>query len=208
MALSRARLFSSVYIQGDAATGKTHLGVYVIGKVRDEGRCARLISGPSLVQWFAHEVTAEPLLPGEVVVLDDADLHLESAQDNNQAELFIDLVERVLAVAGTLVLCGQAAWESLRCSPQAKSRLAAGMALSIGAPDESALDGILDAIAKQRGLALSEAKRAFLLRRIVRTVPGLVECVARVAEGSVDSIRASTSFGALSEALTSGRTKE
>jgi chromosomal replication initiation ATPase DnaA len=166
-----------------------------------------MISGVEFSEWVATSLPHEPLLPGELVIVDDADTHLESASAKREEGLFVDLVERVSAVSGTLVLLGQKASESLRCSNQARSRLAAGMALSLGDPEEEVLDSILDSVAKQRGLALSEAKRGYLLRRVGRTVLGLVECVARVEEGALDSVGTSTSFEILSEAVAQGRTK-
>jgi DnaA family protein len=207
MTISRKKIFSSIYIQGAPATGKTHLGVYLVGAVRQEGRSARMISGAELSDWLGSVLPHEPLLPGELVILDDADSHLESASAKKEEGLFVDLVERVSAVSGILVLLGQKHPESLRCSQQARSRLAAGMVLSLGDPAEESLDTILDSVAKQRGLALSEAKRGYLLRRVGRTVSGLVECVARVEEGALDSVSTSTSFEVLSEAVAYGRPK-
>lgn len=207
MTLSRKKIFSSVYIQGAQATGKTHLGVYLVGAVRQEGRCARLISSSEFSEWAANTLPHDPLLPGELVVLDDADVHLESARAKKEEGIFVDLVERVNAISGTLVLLGQKAPESLRCSKQAGSRLAAGMVFSVSEPEEELLNAILDSIAKQRGLALSEAKRGYLLRRVGRSVPGLVECVARVEEGALDSVHSSTSFEVLSGAVAHGRVR-
>ena len=56
-------------------------------------------------------------------------------------------------------------------------------------------------ITKQRGLKLTEGKRSYILRRVPRVIPALVECIERLEEGN-DFTEASTSFHLLSEALT------
>jgi DnaA family protein len=200
LALSSKSRFSLVYVQGAAQTGKTHLGVHLVGKVRDAGRAARLIAGPELAEWFAKDLPTDPIHPRELVVLDDADLHLEGAKKQREEGLFVDLAERVFAAAGTLVLLGAKQPEAVSCSKQAKSRLVAGMHLVMGDPQDDVLDTILDAITKQRGLLLTESKRGFILRRVVRTVPALVDCVNRLEETG-EGAPLSTSFNLLAEAV-------
>lgn len=200
LALSSKNRFSLVYVQGSAHTGKTHFGVHLVGKVRDAGRAARLIAGPELADWFSRDLPIDPICPQELVVLDDADLHLEGAKKQREEGLFVDLAERVFTASGTLVLLGAQPPEAVRCSKQAKSRLVSGMHLVMGDPQDEVLDTILDAITKQRGLLLTESKRGFILRRVVRTVPALVDCVNRLEETG-EGATLSTSFNLLAEAV-------
>jgi chromosomal replication initiation ATPase DnaA len=161
---------------------------------------ARLIGGTELASWFSDELPSDPIHPHELVVLDDADLHLEGAKRDQTEGLFVDLAERVFAASGTFVLLGLKKPEAVACSRQAQSRLAAGMHLVIGEPQEEALDQILDVISKQRGLLLRGSKRDFILRRVIRTVPALVECMKRL-EATGEGASLSTSFGLLAGAV-------
>jgi chromosomal replication initiation ATPase DnaA len=112
----------------------------------------------------------------------------------------VDVVERLANADGTLVLLGSKLPEQIACAPQCKSRLSAGLHVAIGSPQDADLDTLLDLITKQRGLQLKESKRSYLLRRVTRTLPALVECVDKLDEGT-ELGSSSTSFQALSGAL-------
>jgi chromosomal replication initiation ATPase DnaA len=67
-------------------------------------------------------------------------------------------------------------------------------------PADAELDSLLNLITKQRGLQLSDSKRTYILRRVSRTLPALVECVEKVEEtGDFSSSR--TSYTVLADAL-------
>jgi DnaA family protein len=151
-----------------------------------------------LAAWFSEELPGAPIHPWELVVIDDADLCLG---EGGCQGILVDLIERISRQKGSLVLIGAADPEAIATSPQLRSRLNAGLYLAIEGPKEKELDPLLDVIAKQRGLQLSESKRAYLLKRVERTIPALVTCVERVEDGASLG-DASTSFHKLSEALT------
>ena len=93
----------------------------------------------------------------------------------------------------------------MQCDDHIMSRLRAAVELRISKPAEKDLDSLLLTVAKQHGLFLSETKRSYILKRADRSIPGLVACVRKIAEGR-DEISAlanwtSTSFTVLSEAL-------
>jgi chromosomal replication initiation ATPase DnaA len=196
--LSGKRNFSITYIRGEKCSGKTHLGVYLVGRHQERNGRARLISGSSLVSWFSEELPGTPIHPWELVVIDDADLCLGEGMCQG---ILVDLIERISRQKGSLVLIGGADPEAIPTSPQLRSRLNAGLYLAVGGPKETELDPLLDLITKQRGLQLSESKRAYVLKRVERTIPALVNCVERVEDSSFLG-DASTSFHKLSDALT------
>lgn len=195
------RKFSLIYLQGEKLSGKTHTGVYIVGRVQELARNARLLRGPDLGEWFVDELPTNPFRAGELCVIDDADIFLENAQSQGQAGLFVDIVERLAHANGTLVLLGTTTPDKITTSSQAQSRIGAGMHLVLGNPVEADLNQLLHMITKQRGLQLTEGKCAYILRRVPRVIPALVECIERLEEGN-DFTEASTSFHLLSEALT------
>lgn len=197
--LASARGFSLIYLIGAKGAGKTHLAVYLVGKLQHE-RAARLVAGQDVAAWFTDELPEAPFEGGEVLVIDDADIFLEM---NGSSGLFVDIVERLANADGTLVLLGSKLPEKIGCGAQAKSRLASGLHIVLGNPQDADLDTLLDLMTKQRGLQLKESKRSYILRRVTRTLPALVECVEKLDDGA-DLAPLSTSFQALSGALSSG----
>ena len=198
--LSYQRVFSLGYVQGAPRTGKTHLGVHLVGALTHKGRPARMVSREEMVEWFATEVRSQPLGYGETIVLDDGDVLLEEISRTNQSGIFMDLTEKLIQVDGTLVILGSAAPDKIACTKQIQSRLNSGLFFGIDAPVDSELAPLLDLIAKQRGFQLSESKKGFIVRRVSRTLPALVECIEKVEEPRGLSAPC-TSFNALSEAV-------
>jgi chromosomal replication initiation ATPase DnaA len=198
--LSYQHVFSLAYVQGAANSGKTHTGVYLVGHLTEKGRPARLISREDVAEWYASELRSKPLRNGETMVLDDGDRFLEEISQSNQSGIFMDLTEHLSQVDGTLIILGAAQPEQISCTKQIRSRLNSGLHLVLEGPTDAELDHLLNLITKQRGLQLSESKRSYILRRVARTLPALVECVEKV-EDPRDVSSSRTSFNVLADAV-------
>jgi chromosomal replication initiation ATPase DnaA len=134
------------------------------------------------------------------MVLDDGDRFLEEISQSNQSGIFMDLTEHLSQVDGTLIILGAAQPEQISCTKQIRSRLNSGLHLVLEGPTDAELDHLLNLITKQRGLQLSESKRSYILRRVARTLPALVECVEKV-EDPRDVSSSRTSFNVLADAV-------
>lgn len=198
--LAYQRVFSLAYVQGALKSGKTHTGVYLVGHLKEKRKPARLIARDEIASWYESEFRSHPLREGETIVLDDGDLLLEELSRNNQSGIFMDLTENLSQVDGTLVIMGSVSPDTIECTKQIRSRLNSGMHLVLEGPADAELDSLLNFITKQRGLHLSDSKRAYLLRRVSRTLPALVECVEKVEETG-DFSSSSTSFTVLADAV-------
>jgi len=198
--LAYQRVFSLAYVQGPLKSGKTHTGVYLVGHLKEKRKPARLIARDEIASWYESEFRSQPLREGETIVLDDGDLLLEELSRKNQSGIFMDLTENLSQVDGTLVIMGSVSPETIECTKQIRSRLNSGLHLVLEGPADAELDSLLNFITKQRGLHLSDSKRAYLLRRVSRTLPALVECVEKVEETG-DFSSSSTSFTVLADAV-------
>jgi chromosomal replication initiation ATPase DnaA len=198
--LAYQRVFSLAYVQGASKSGKTHTGVYLVGHLKERRKPACLLGRDEVAAWYESEFRAQPLREGETIVLDDGDLLLEDLSRNNQSGIFMDLTEQLSQVDGTLVILGSVGPEKIECTKQIRSRLNSGLHLVLEEPADAELDTLLNLITKQRGLQLSDSKRGYLLRRVSRTLPALVECVEKVEETG-DFSSASTSFTVLADAV-------
>ena len=198
--LAYQRVFSLAYVRGPLKSGKTHTGVFLVGHLKEKGKPARLIARDEIASWYESELRSQPLREGETIVLDDGDLLLEELSRNNQSGIFMDLTENLSQVDGTLVILGSVSPERIECTKQIRSRLNSGLHLVLEGPADAELDSLLNFITKQRGLHLSDSKRAYILRRVSRTLQALVECVEKVEETG-DFSSSSTSFTVLADAV-------
>lgn len=196
MLLARESRSSMVYVSGGESSGKTHLGVYLTAALRACDVRARFLAAEEASAWLNGESERHALEFGECVVIDDADLFIAR---HGESGIISDLTERVRQVHGLLVMLGGRSIPELKASGQVKSRLEAGIVLFIDAPAENDLDKLLASIARQRGVRLTQSKRSFILRRVARTLPSLVEYVNRLGDVGRQAYL-STSFGVLSEA--------
>jgi chromosomal replication initiation ATPase DnaA len=190
--------FSLTVVLGEPRSGKTHFSVYLSDRAITLGRQVVAIEGALALEWCAH-ITADDMLPSQgVLLIDDADAFLSGIVAAKSSGPFVDLVERCRRRDVALVLLSSRDLEGVGCDDHVLSRLRAGIAIQIGHPGEDDLSAILDTMTKQRGVYLSESKRGFLLRRVERSVSGVLQCLDRLGEVATGPHSSSTSFQVLS----------
>jgi chromosomal replication initiation ATPase DnaA len=194
--LASERRFAVLFVSGDCGVGKTHLGVYCAGVLQGLGRPVQILRGNEVAAWLQREVPQKAIVQGESVIIDDAHEWLKTKECEG---VFTALADKILHAKGVLVLLSSEPLAKLRLTPQVKSRLTAGVELEIGLAEERHLDGIVRAMAKQRGLRLPPAKREFILTRVSRTVAALSKYFDHLQQLNRDS-RSSTSLEVLGRA--------
>ena len=80
------------------------------------------------------------------------------------------------------------------------SRLQAGSGFALGSPHESELPAIIDIMARQRGIKLTEKKQEFLERRLGRDLPAIEEYLERLVH-LTNVLGKRVGFEALGDAL-------
>jgi chromosomal replication initiation ATPase DnaA len=195
--LAAERRFALVYIHGLPSTGKTHLSVYCAGLLQSLARSVEVLSPAAAHEWAVKGSARKRAEPGSSVFIDDAEQWIVQPASEGG---FTAVADAVLQAKGLLVLLSSHPATSVKAAAQVRSRLAAGVQLQIGVPEEPDLDGILRAMSAQRGLRLTEPKRRFILARVPRTVPALTQYMTRLYEVG-QRASSSTSFEVLAQAL-------
>jgi chromosomal replication initiation ATPase DnaA len=195
--LAAEQRFALVYIHGLSQTGKTHLSVYCAGLLQSLARSVEVLSPTGVREWLSKGAARKGAPPGSSLFIDDAERWI--AQPAAEGG-FTAVADGVLQSKGLLVLLSSVPATSVNAPAQVKSRLAAGVQLEMGGPEEHDLDAILRAMSAQRGLKLTEPKRRFILARVPRTVPALTQYMERLCEVGRRA-SSSTSFEVLAQAL-------
>ena len=190
--------FSLTTVVGEPKSGKTHFTVYLTDRARHLGREVVSVEG-GLAQAWCGSITADTVIPHHgVLLVDDADAFLSGIVTSKSSGPFVDLVERCRRRDVAVVLFTSRDLEGVGCDDHVLSRLRAGMGIQMNHPSEDDLPAILDTMTKQRGIYLSESKRGFVLRRVERSIAGLLQCIDRLGEVPSGPHSSSTSFQVLS----------
>jgi chromosomal replication initiation ATPase DnaA len=194
--LASEQRFAVLFVSGASGVGKTHLGVYCAGALQGLGHPVQILRGNEVAAWMQREIPKKAISQGESVIIDDAHEWLQTKECEG---VFTALTDKILHAKGLLVLLSSQITTKLRLTPQVRSRLTSGVELQVGLAEERHLDGIVRAMAKQRGLRIPPAKREFILTRVPRTVAALSKYFDHLKELSRDS-RSSTSLDVLTRA--------
>lgn len=126
-------------------------------------------SGKSLfARWFAAS--------GKGAALDDADRLEEDALFHRW--------NRAQEDGQPLLIVARAGWEI--ALPDLKSRLGAALQLEIGPPDDDYAADLIASLAEERGLALGDGARSYLVPRITRSHVAIARLVAEIDRLSLE----------------------
>jgi DnaA-homolog protein len=155
-ALSKAQAERSIYIWGEAGSGKSHLLQAAVNKA--------VTLGLSAV--YARGSVAEA---AQVVVLDDVEL----LDDRAQVSLF-ELYNRLRENGGILLVSGSAAPAHLQLRDDLRTRLGWGLIYQVQALSDEEKALALQQHAQARGFVLSQEVTQYLLRHGRRDFPALL----------------------------------
>jgi chromosomal replication initiation ATPase DnaA len=164
------------YVHGGARTGKTHLSIYLADRISRLGRFPRLISGEEILQ---RGESLTPQEQGEVLLVDDLDRFL-LAQCDEASGPFVRLVEAYRLRAAPILFLATVPMEELPHDGHVMSRLRAGSAFTILEPAEDEMRLLIELMAKQRGIRITQRTMSFLLKRLPRSIPEIESYLQRV----------------------------
>ncbi len=182
------RAFQILFIQGAPRSGKTHLffklsadamkSQAAMKSQESGGLYPRMREGAKDLDWGSL-IPSRGCGPSDIFFVDDAHLYFEHLEPGNSGP-FVSFVEELRVAGSSLVLSSATALEKFPCDQHALSRLRAGLGPVLGPPTEGEMRALVKILARQRGIALTDRKLAFLERRLPRDVKQLEEYLDRV----------------------------
>jgi chromosomal replication initiation ATPase DnaA len=183
-------VFQTLFVYGPARSGKTHLMLRLADELSrgelgggDAARMDSLRRYPRLVESTA-ELNWNSLLSvspsaDDVYFIDAAERSFSSLAPGSSGP-FVRFVEELRRAGATLLFFSAQLIDELPCDDHVKSRLRAGQGPEIRPPSDHEMRSLVRVLARQRGIALSDRKLAFLERRLPRDIRQLEEYLDRV----------------------------
>lgn len=149
-------VFRAFSVVGGRRAGKTHLSIFALERLLATGFKGTLCVAPDL-----RAVDLPTVDTALAVCIDDAQKILETDEG---VGAFVALYEQVRQSSGVLVICSDTPLSSP--NPHLQSRFAALTSLELGLPAREDVKPLLYALARQRGLKLTDREVSFLERRL------------------------------------------
>ena len=178
ISLLRRPEFRLCFVSGGPRCGKTHFSIKLADALMRGGYCPRLLEGAQAEHWIRAHL-GQPFHAEDVLIIDEAEVFLSSIQPGGSGEI-VALIERLRVSQAALVFLSRAGTAAFGFDAHLRSRLDAGAQFQIGAPAAEDISALLERMARQRGLALSQRKVGFLERRLGRDIGSLEEYLERV----------------------------
>lgn len=160
-----------LYVHGPHGVGKSHLLQGACRRVTGTGEVAAYLPLAQLLDYGA--AVLEGWEQAELITLDDLDI-LAGRRDWQDAVFY--LYNRTVERGGRLIFAAQQPPAELSLElADLHSRLSWGPVVAVRTPDEATCMAILRQRAAQRGLEMPEATARYLIRRVPRELPGLLE---------------------------------
>lgn len=165
---AQTQAFKPALVIGGARSGKTHFALMLLEIFARQGKFPRLIEGAALAAALSDKENLM-LREDDVVVVDDADIYFRILQPGASGA-FVNFFEAARLARAQLVFMLATDPAQLPCDDHVMSRLRASASFVIGAPSEPDLSPLIDAMSRQRGIALTQRQREYLRKRLPRSI--------------------------------------
>lgn len=164
--------FGILFISASARTGKTHFSVRISDDLGLKGTFSRIVEGSKLAAWMESDDACHQWKEDEVLIVDDADHYLSGLNPGESGPL-VALIEVLRVSRAKIVFLSAKELEAFTFDQHIKSRMLPGVGFSIAAPSSDEIQNLIQVMARQRGISLSERKADFLTRRLPRDIPSI-----------------------------------
>jgi chromosomal replication initiation ATPase DnaA len=171
--------FELIFIEGGLRSGKTHFCIRLAEELSAKALIPRLLDGRQLREWLSDKWPVETGSGSEVYLIDDAQEYLSTLSPENGGS-FVNFVEALRACQGRLVLLSSTAVGQFPWDEHVYTRVNSGTQFCFGAPSDDEVGALVEGMAKQRGIRLSDRKLHFLLKRVGRDIAAIERYLSRV----------------------------
>ena len=170
--------FRVCFIVGGRRCGKTHFSIKLADTLMSSGCCPHIIEGSQCQDWIVGHSDYE-FCREDVVLIDDAERFLETLKPGGSGTL-VAFIEKLRVKSSALVFFSALSLDEFSFDEHVRSRLMPGNGFSIGQPDAGDMAELIQLMARQRGIALSDRKVRFLEKRIDRDIPSVEAYLERL----------------------------
>lgn len=168
-----------LFVHGQPRSGKTHLTLRLAEEIARKGAFPRLFE-PEEFSELLSAGAQQDLHSDDVLIVDDVQQYFANIVPGESGP-FVNLIEGLRARGATIVLLSELEISALPCDAHVLSRLRSGTGLVMGAPAEEDLPALIGSLARQRGIALRRSHVDFLVKRVAKSLPWLVDYFERLA---------------------------
>lgn len=192
--------FTIIYIDAPPRYGKTHFTVKLTDLLSNKGVYYRIGEGSDLGA-ISYQLQTEEQSDTltKVIVIDNIDSYLLTVNKGESGE-FVSFIEWCRLHKIAVIMLSGVKIDNLPCDDHVKSRLRAAIQLQIDEPEDNEVTLIIDALARQRGVRLTQRRINFLTRRLARDIPSLERYVERLIHLS-QVLGKSIKFNLIADAL-------
>ena len=178
-AIMQEPCYAMLWIEAAKRFGKTHFAVRLSLEASKRGLIPRLLEGKELIDWLDNREAHAPISSNEVFIIDDAQEYFSTVLPGNSGK-FVGLVEDLRIKNAKIILLSSERLDSMPCDQHIMSRLRAAYHSQFLTPEESDLPKLVNALTRQRGLSLTEARLEFVAKRMRRDIEFLETYLDRV----------------------------
>lgn len=171
--------FGSLFLFGRPRSGKTHFSIYLADQLSKSGLFPRLLDGNRCAQWCVDKLSSASCSSDEVVLVDDAHEYFSGLSAERSGE-FVALIEMFRVNNAKICFLSSKSLDDFGCDQHVMSRLRPSAGYQLGDPDPDEVHFLLAAMAKQRGILLTERQISYLVKRVSRNVPALEQFIQNV----------------------------
>lgn len=168
-ALQSGKLFNAFFV-GDKRSGKSHLALSLASRAAN----AVLLEGAEFSALMHHYPAAQIARRGHALFIDDAQHYLSGLKPGSSGPL-VNLFEECKRTNTCLIFISALAPTDFKFDEHVATRLAAAMRFSILPPQFEEAELLLQVMAKQRGLFLSERNARIMARKLPRDLASIEE---------------------------------
>jgi chromosomal replication initiation ATPase DnaA len=197
-ALLDQKKYRSSFIYGQQRSGKTHLALSLAAYCESLSYKTEYIAGEEFGE-RANFGLSRSSFKANVFLIDDIDLYLQTVEPGGSG-LFVNFIESQRKKGAFVIFFSGTRIENLPCDQHITSRLNEGRGFEIAQPDEAELPLLLDYLARQRGFKLKEQHKAYVMRRLERSVSAFEYLLTRLEE-ILKSDDSKVGYGLLKQAV-------